>query len=57
MNGASANQRVHDLVKSFYADLNSHGWAHALNYTIEDWVTSTRSQIAGQNYDTYAIST
>jgi len=57
MNGASANQRMHDLVKSSYADLNSHGWAQALSYTTEDWVTSTRPQSAGRNYDMYAIST
>ncbi len=57
MNGASANQRMHDLVKSSYADLNSHGWAQAVSYTTEDWVTSTRPQSAGRNYDMYAIST
>jgi uncharacterized protein (TIGR02246 family) len=30
--------RVREVVKSFYADFNSHGWAHAVNYTTEDWV-------------------
>jgi uncharacterized protein (TIGR02246 family) len=30
--------RVREVIKSFYADFNSHGWAHAVNYTTEDWV-------------------
>jgi uncharacterized protein (TIGR02246 family) len=29
--------RVREVVKSFYADFNSHGWAHAADYTTEDW--------------------
>jgi uncharacterized protein (TIGR02246 family) len=31
-------KRVREVVQSFYADFNSHGWAHAVNYTTEDWV-------------------
>ncbi len=29
---------MRDVVKSFYADFNSHGWTHAVNYTTDDWV-------------------
>lgn len=35
---ASEEDRVRDVVKSFYADFNSHGWTHAVNYTTDDWV-------------------
>jgi uncharacterized protein (TIGR02246 family) len=31
-------KRVREVVRSFYADFNSHGWTHAVNYTTEDWV-------------------
>jgi uncharacterized protein (TIGR02246 family) len=34
---ASDENRVREVVKSFYADFNSHGWTHAMNYTTEDW--------------------
>lgn len=34
----SEEDRVRDVVKSFYADFNSHGWRHAKNYTTDDWV-------------------
>jgi hypothetical protein len=48
---------VRDAVKSFYADFNPHERARAVNYTTDDWVTSTRPQRTDRNYDTYAIST
>jgi uncharacterized protein (TIGR02246 family) len=35
---ANEESRVREVVESFYADFNSHGWAHAVNYTTEDWV-------------------
>ena len=35
---ASEENRVREVVQSFYADFNSHGWMHAANYTTEDWV-------------------
>ena len=28
---------VREVVQSFYAAFNSHGWTHAANYTTEDW--------------------
>jgi uncharacterized protein (TIGR02246 family) len=34
----SDEEQVRATVRSFYADFNSHGWAHAVNYTTEDWV-------------------
>jgi uncharacterized protein (TIGR02246 family) len=34
----SEENRVREVVKSFYADFNSHGWTHAANYTTDDWV-------------------
>jgi uncharacterized protein (TIGR02246 family) len=34
----SEENRVREVVQSFYADFNSHGWTHAANYTTEDWV-------------------
>jgi uncharacterized protein (TIGR02246 family) len=34
----STEDRVRSSVRSFYDDFNSHGWAHAVNYTTEDWV-------------------
>jgi uncharacterized protein (TIGR02246 family) len=30
-------KRVREVVQSFYAAFNSHGWTHAANYTTEDW--------------------
>ncbi|MEP6698222.1 MAG: SgcJ/EcaC family oxidoreductase [Verrucomicrobiota bacterium] len=30
-------QRVGEVVQSFYADFNSHQWSHRANYTTEDW--------------------
>ena len=35
---ANDESRVREVVESFYADFNSHGWVHAVNYTTEDWV-------------------
>ena len=35
---ASEENRVGEVVKSFYADFNSHSWTRAANYTTEDWV-------------------
>jgi uncharacterized protein (TIGR02246 family) len=34
---ASEENRVREVVRSFYADFNSHVWTHAVNYTTEDW--------------------
>ena len=34
----SNEDQVRSTVRSFYADFNSHGWAHAVNYTTEDWI-------------------
>lgn len=30
-------KRVREVVQSFYAGFNSHGWTHAADYTTEDW--------------------
>jgi len=34
---ANEEKRVREVVQSFYADFNSHGWNHAVTYTTEDW--------------------
>ena len=34
---ANEENRVREVVKSFYADFNSHAWTRAINYTTEDW--------------------
>jgi uncharacterized protein (TIGR02246 family) len=34
---AVEEKRVREVVQSFYAGFNSHGWAHAADYTTEDW--------------------
>ncbi|MEY2559624.1 MAG: hypothetical protein QOG51_39 [Verrucomicrobiota bacterium] len=30
-------KRVREVVQSFYAGFNSHGWTHVSDYTTEDW--------------------
>ncbi len=35
---ANEENKVREVVESFYADFNSHGWVHAVNYTTKDWV-------------------